>query len=125
MNPEGKPRGCGGCGEHSLDRARARACQLGGEVAGMAFHPNGQLLATAGMDGVVQVWEIGSGRKVESYSGHKRSVRSLVYSPNGRFLATGGEDRTVLVRDVIENRVASIGRGHTCWVHSVTYSGDG
>src|SRR5262249_12212342 len=103
-----------------------RRVNPGGGVPAVAFHPDGQRLATAGGDGMVKIWEVKTGRPAGTYRGHTRSVRSLAFSPDGELLASGGEDRTVILRDSASGReVRPPFLGHSCWVHGVAFSRDG
>lgn len=49
---------------------------------GMACHPSGVLLATAGADKKVLVWDADGGFCTHSFSGHKGVVTSILFHPN-------------------------------------------
>jgi WD40 repeat protein len=55
----------------------------------VSFSPDGRFLASGGEDGVVRMWEVGSGREVRRME-HGEWVKSVSFSPDGRFLASGG-----------------------------------
>ena len=66
-----------------------------GGVKGMAFSPDNKLLATGGLDGLVKLWEMPSGKllatlKWEIPDGPPRIVMSLAFSSDGKKLAVGG-----------------------------------
>lgn len=46
---------------------------------GMAIHPSGGLLATAGADNKVQVWDVDGGFCTHHFKGHKGVVTSLMF----------------------------------------------
>lgn len=52
-----------------------------GPVMGMTCHASGGLLATAGADGKVQVWDV-SGFCTHFFKGHKGVVTSVVFHPD-------------------------------------------
>jgi WD40 repeat protein len=66
----------------------------------MAFSPDGRLLATAGRDKTVQLWDVATGTQRASASGHEGQVRSVAFTPDGGTLLTCDRDGTVRLWDV-------------------------
>lgn len=111
------------------------------EVACLALSPDGTLLATAGSDKVVTLWEIGessptpatgSGRQrafrispQSTLAGHHSSVFSLAFSRDGRSLASGSFDQTVRFWSVSDGAAKATLTGHTQAVRAVAFSPDG
>jgi WD40 repeat protein/serine/threonine protein kinase len=71
------------------------------------YSPDGRLVARGGIDGIVELWDTATGRKVQTLKGHGGSVRDLAFSPDGARLATGGADGTVRVWDIGRPREAA------------------
>jgi WD40 repeat protein len=64
-----------------------------GSIMAMAFSPDAQLLATAGLDQVVRLWDIPSGREQAQLTGHTNSVLAIAFGPDNQ-LVTVGHDNT-------------------------------
>ena len=64
-------------------------------VWSVAFAPDGLTLASAGVDRLVRIWDIETGRLLRSLRGHTNDIRAVLYTPDGQALATGSEDRTI------------------------------
>ncbi|MEE2785949.1 MAG: PQQ-binding-like beta-propeller repeat protein [Myxococcota bacterium] len=58
-----------------------------GGVLGMAVHPNGELVTTAGQDSQIAFWHAQSGDLIRKIDLEKGWVETLAWSPDGHFLA--------------------------------------
>jgi len=66
----------------------------------VAWSPDGKMLASAGRDTVVKVWDAATGQG-EVHPERARGRReSVAWSPDGKVLATASSDRTVRLWDV-------------------------
>ncbi len=55
-----------------------------------AFSPDGHLLAVVNRWNDVEVWNLETGERMHSFSGHHSNMFALAFSPDGRTLASGG-----------------------------------
>ena len=63
-------------------------------VIGVAFSPDGRLLATASHDGTARLWDPATGEPRRTLTGHTDAVIGVAFSPDGRLLATASHDKT-------------------------------
>jgi len=68
-------------------------------VWGVKFSPDGTLLATAGYDGLVRIWDVATRQPKHDLKKHKGWVRAVAFSPDGARLASAGEDGSVVLWD--------------------------
>jgi len=61
----------------------------------VAYAPDGLTLASGGVDRLVRIWDIETGRLLRSLHGHTRDIRAALFSLDGQTLITGSEDRTI------------------------------
>ena len=68
-------------------------------ILAQAFSPDSQRLATAGLDKVVEIRDVLTGKKTAEMTDHSDTVQCLAFSPKGDLLATAGMDRTIKISD--------------------------
>ncbi len=93
-------------------------------IAGLAFAPGGETLASASDDGTVRLWNVSDGTW-QSLSGHAGGVNGVAFHPAGEFLVSGGNDRSIKVWDRATGKLSISLEGHTGPVEDVAFSVDG
>ncbi len=94
-------------------------------ISGMAFSPDGSLLATVSM-GDIALWRISDGHQVRTMSGGEEGAAiNVAFSPNGRFLAVGTGDGTVQLWRVADGTLENTLEGHTDAVNDLAFPADG
>jgi WD40 repeat protein len=66
-----------------------------GTVMALDFAPSGHVLASSSFDGVIILWDAGSGRRLLTITEHMGPIHSVAWSPDGRFLASASYDGTL------------------------------
>ncbi len=112
-----------------------------GPVYGAAWSPTQNLIATAGYDNTICVWNpadvqpIDIAKRLEGAAdpptkyrrleGHAGPVRSVAFSTDGAQLVSASHDNTVRVWNVADGKLTQTLRGHASRVKTAVFSPDG
>lgn len=96
-----------------------------GVVFGVAFSPDGKLLATGDVEGQLRLWQVENGKPILICKGHTGWVWSVVFSPDGNTLASCSSDKTIKLWNVSTGQCIKTLEGHTSSIWSVAFSRDG
>jgi WD40 repeat protein len=94
------------------------------DVEGVAFSPDGALVATAGKDGTVRLFDAATGvLKAERRT--EEPLGTVAFHPDGKWLVVGSFKGLVTVLSAPELRYASEARGHAGTVSALAFAPDG
>jgi WD40 repeat protein len=101
-----------------------------GRIMSVAYAPDGKVLASAGFDDLdVKLWDLATGKELQTLRGHKGMVLGVAFSPDGRTLAScsGGSPGRgeVLLWDLEKGRVRDSLLHGGDLVHCVEFAPDG
>ncbi|CAL9639376.1 nSTAND1 domain-containing NTPase [Streptomyces sp. enrichment culture] len=96
-----------------------------GQVASLAFSPDGETLATGASDATARLWDVRGHRPLATLPGHSGTVWAVAFSPDGRILASGSQDRSIWLWDVGERTAVTALNSHTGDVDALAFSPDG
>ena len=100
------------------------------------FSPDGKRLVTASWDSIARIWNVDSGKELQTLEGHSKlegyykDISSVAFSPDGTKIATSSWDGTARIWDAesgkelqkLVHKDAELGFN---WVSSATFSPDG
>ncbi|QIR40962.1 ribosome assembly protein 4 [Tolypothrix sp. PCC 7910] len=94
-------------------------------VTSIAFSSDGKKLASGSEDKTIKLWDISSGKLLQTFNGHSGLIKTIALSSDGQKLASGSEDKTIKLWDVTTGKLLQTFSGHSDVVNSVAFSSDG
>jgi WD40 repeat protein len=94
-------------------------------VVGVAFSPDGKILATGSLDGVVILWDVPTGRVRAVLDKHADIITGVAFSPDGKTLASSSCNGTVRLWGTATGRERDTLRGSVWGVNAVAFAPDG
>ncbi|KAH7969665.1 hypothetical protein HPB52_020964 [Rhipicephalus sanguineus] len=83
-------------------QAEVRMKSPNGGVNHAEFSPDDTIIASAGDDHVVRLWQSHSGHELQALTGHTQAVNYCTFSPDGHMLASASSDHQVFLWNVGE-----------------------
>ncbi|MFV0294608.1 MAG: c-type cytochrome [Hyphomicrobiaceae bacterium] len=102
-----------------------RLADFEGAVNAVAFVPHRDLIVAGGDDGILRVWQPGSGEVLAALKGHKAKINAVAVSDDGRWAVTASWDRTARLWSLETLQAGPELVSHTGPVNAVQFSSDG
>ncbi len=90
-----------------------------------AFSADGKVLATAGADNRLLIWDVPTRKLLRDVPAHDGDVKALAVSPDGKHVATGSVDDDVRVWSTASGKRTHTFKGHTMSVYTLLFAEDG
>jgi WD40 repeat protein len=97
----------------------------GADIHGVAFSPDGKLLAVSSYDQTITLWNTATGAKVRTMNGNASYLHAIAFSPDGRWLICGTHDNAVQVWEVSTGKLIATLAVHKGPVFGVAFSPNG
>ena len=91
----------------------------------MAISADGKTLASGSEDKSIKLWDMRTGKKIQSLIGHANLVESVAISADGKTLASGSGDNSIKLWNIATGKKIRSLIGHSSYVYSVAISADG
>ncbi|MCZ8244080.1 MAG: hypothetical protein O9323_20595 [Microcystis sp. LE19-131.1A] len=95
------------------------------KVKSINISPDGNTLASADDNKTIKLWNLKTGKKITTLTGHTYYVKSVSFSPDGKILASGSSDNTIKLWNVETGEEIRTLKGHNNVVVSMKYSPNG
>jgi|LauGreDrversion4_2_1035121.scaffolds.fasta_scaffold00680_7 WD40 repeat protein len=90
-------------------------------VWSVAFHPFAPLMATAGGDNKIKLWDTDSHQCLATLEGHTSNVNSVAFHPTKPILVSGSDDNTMKLWDITTGECLSTTKAHPHGVSCVAF----
>lgn len=87
----------------------------------LAWKPDGSHLATVDVTGVVNLWDMGTGKLASSLKGCPGNIHSICWSPDGGKLAAGSDANLIVIWDADSGKVEQTIRDHPTTVMTLDW----
>ena len=104
---------------HTIKHAHTRI------VTSVAFSDNASILASGGYDKMVRLWDVSTGKLIDTLAGHQYAVLKVEFSPSGDILVSGGSNGNIYYWDLKTGNPIRTIAVHTDRIENISFSKTG
>ena len=97
----------------------------GKSIYGLSIHPDGSLVATGDLAGIVRIWDLRSGKVALDCVHHVKQVNAIDFHCDGFTMATGSDDATIGIWDLRRKKCSYVIPAHTNLITNVQFQKQG
>jgi WD40 repeat protein len=91
----------------------------------LVFSPDGQKLFSASIDKNIKIWDVNTGKLVQTLPGHEGFINYLAISGDGQKLFSASADKSIKIWNLSNGKLISKLTGYNSYVNSLAISPDG
>jgi WD40 repeat protein len=76
-----------------------RTVNLNADATGVCFRPDGQALAVGNAKNEIELWDLGTGSRTSTWTGHSATPAALGFSPGAKYLVSADSSGAIRVWD--------------------------
>ncbi len=95
-----------------------------GFISKIVFSPNGQRMATGGVDQTIRVVEINTTEERFNLKGHTGEISALTYSPQGDWIAAGASDNRLSLWNAESGELRFMSQPLPSFINKIAFSAD-
>ena len=104
--------------EHQVREGSVIGC------ASLAWSPDNKLLASAGADGIIKIWDTVTWNVKHELNKHDKEILDLAWSPDGKSLVSAGRDTIIRLWDTENWDLKQELKGHSDYIECIAWTPD-
>lgn len=105
--------------KHIIKNAHTR------RVTSVAFSENAEILASGSYDKMIRLWDVSTGKLIDTLAGHEYPIQAVEFSPAGNLLVSGSSDGIIFYWDVKTRKPINTIIAHTERIEDISFTKTG